>query len=203
MEVVALGTSRVHVMPVIRGLVSEAESVRAAISEVSPETVGLSISREELEALRSYGGGNAPPDNVEEEAYVRGLGRFGEIQKPPPCFVEAVRVASGRSIPVHPLDMDDEQYTSVYVASVSTVDILLANARARRLRKWESTAESAMDFVREWDAFVNGSKGYRRLQEERESFIARRIRQLAGARQNLLVVLEVERSRGVLERLRP
>lgn len=203
MEVVALGASRVHVMPVIRGLVSEAESVRAAISEVSPEAVGLSISREELEALRSYGGGNAPPDNVEEEVYVRGLGRFGEVQKPPPCFVEAVRASRGRLIPVHPLDMDEEQYTSVYVGSVSTVDILLTNARQRRLRKWESTAVSAADFVREWDALVNGSKGYRLLQEERESFIARRIRQLATARRSLLVVLEVERSMGVLERLRP
>ncbi len=203
MEVVALGTSRVHVMPAIRGLVSEAETVRAAISEVSPEAVGLSISREELEALRSFEGGNVPPDNVEEEVYVRGLSRFGDVRKPPPCFEEALRVAVERSIPVHPLDMDEEQYSSVYVASVSTVDILLTNARQRRLRKWESTAVSAADFVREWDALVNGSKGYRLLQEERESFIARRIRQLATARRSLLVVLEVERSRGVLERLRP
>ncbi len=202
MEVVALGTSRVHVMPAIRGLVSEAATVRAAISEVSPEAVGLSISREELEALRSYGGGNAPPDNVEEEVYVRGLSRFGDVRKPPPCFEEAVRVAAERSIPVHPLDMDEEQYSSVFVASVSTVDILLSNVRQNRLRKWESKVPTAAGFVIEWDALVNGSKGYRLLQEERESFIARRIRQLATARRNLLVVLEVERSRGVLERLR-
>jgi len=201
MEVVALGTSRVHVMPLIRGLVSEAETVRAAISAVSPEAVGLSISREELEALRSYGGGNAPPDNVEEEVYVRGLARFGEVQKPPPCFVEAVRAADGHSIPVYPLDMDEEQYTSVYVASVSTVDILLTNARQRRLRKWESTAVTAGEFVLEWDALVNGSKGYRVLQEEREDFIARRIRQIAGKHRSLIAVLEMERGRGVLARL--
>ncbi len=202
MEVVALGTSRVHVMPAIRGLVSEAASVRAAISQISPEAVGLSIAREELEALRVFEGGNVPPDNVEEEVYVRGLARFGEVQKPPPCFVEAVRAADGHSIPVYPLDMDEEQYTSVYVASVSTVDILLTNARQRRLRKWESTAVSAADFVLEWDALVNGSKGYHALQKEREGFIARRIRQIAGKHLGLIAVLELERAKGVLERLR-
>jgi len=97
--------------------------------------------------------------------------------------------------------MDEEQYTSVYVASVSTVDILLTNARQRRLRKWESTAVTAGEFVLEWDALVNGSKGYRVLQEEREDFIARRIRQIAGKHRSLIAVLEMERGRGVLARL--
>jgi len=202
MEVVALGFSRVHVMPAVRGLVSEAASVRAAISQVSPEAVGLSIAREELEALRLFEGGNVPPDNVEEEVYVRGLSRFGDVRKPPPCFEEAVRVAAERSIPVHSLDMDDEQYSSVFVASVSTVDILLSNVRQNRLRKWESKAPAAADFVLEWDALVNSSKGYRALQGERETFIARRIRQLAGKYRSLLAVLELERTKGVVARLR-
>lgn len=201
MEAVVLGASRVHVMPVIRGLVAEGHAVRSAIAELSPDGIGLSISREELEALRSFEGGNVPPDNVEEEVYVRGLARFGEVRKPPPCFVDAVHASHERSVPVFPLDMDEDQYTSVYVASVSTVDILLTNARQRRLRKWESTAGSATDFVLEWDALVNGSKGYRTLQAERESFIARRIRQLASTHRRLIAILEVERGKGVLERL--
>ncbi len=201
MDVVVLGGCRVHVMPVIRGLVSESESVVAAFQEVRPEAVALSIGREELEALKAHSGENVPPDNVEEEVYVRGLSRFGDVRKPPPCFVVALGTSTERSIPVYPLDMDDEQYSSTYVASVSTVDILLANVREGRLRKWASKAASPVDFVREWDSVVNQSAGYRKLIAEREAFLARRIRQVASRHGVLLALIDVERAKGVLGRL--
>src|SRR5436309_9077527 len=143
MDAVVLGGCRVQLMPVVRGLASESERVRAAFEEVRPEGAAVSLGREELEALKGYSGGNVPPDNVEEEVYVRGLSRFGEVRKPPPCFVAAIAASGEHGIPVHPLDMDDEQYTSVYVAAVSTVDILLANTRQGKLRKWVSEAGTA------------------------------------------------------------
>jgi len=201
MDVVALGGCRVHVMSVIRGLVSESERVIAAFEEVRPEAAALSIGREELEGLKAHTGENVPPDNVEEEVYVRGLSRFGEVRKPPPCFVAALAASTERGIPIQPLDMDDEQYSSTYVASVSTVDILLANVRAGRLRRWESRAATPGDFVREWDAVVNQSAGYRKLVAEREAFLARRIRQVASRYGVLLALVDVERARGVLRRL--
>ena len=197
MDVVALGGCRVHLMPVVRGLVSEGGRVRAAFTEVGPQAVALSISREELEGLKSFSGGNAPADNLEEEVYVRGLARFGEVRKPPLCFLEAAAYAREREIPVHPLDMDNEQYTSTYVATVSTVDILLSNARQGKLRRWVSASGTAAEFVAEWDALVNRTAGYRRLQEEREAFLARRIRQLASRYGVLLALVEVERVGGV------
>jgi len=201
MDVVALGGCRVHLMPVVRGLVSESERVRSAFSDVRPEAVALSIGREELEALKAHSGENVPPDNLEEEVYVRGLSRFGEVRKPPPCFVAALAEASRLAIPVHPLDMDDEQYSNTYVASVSTVDILLSNARQGKLRRWESGAGTAEDFVRGWDAVVNASAGYRKLVGEREGFLGRRIRQLAPKYGVLLALVDVERAGGVLARL--
>src|SRR3989442_15854086 len=197
MDVVALGGCRVHLMPVVRGLVSEGGGVRAAFTEVGPQAVALSISREELEGLKSFSGGTAPADNLEEEVYVRGLARFGEVRKPPPCFLEAAAHARERGIPVHPLDMDNEQYTSTYVATVSTVDILLSNARQGKLRRWVSASGTAAEFVAEWDALVNRTAGDRRLQEEREAFLARRIRQLAARYGVLLALVEVERGGGV------
>ncbi len=201
MDVVALGGCRVHVMPVVRGLVSESERVVAAFAEVRPEAAALSIGREELEGLQVHSGENVPPGNVEEEVYVRGLSRFGDVRKPPPCFVAALAASAERGIPVHPLDMDDEQYSSTYVACVSTVDILLANAREGRLRRWETEAGTAQDFVRDWDAMVNHSAGFRKLVAEREGFLARRIRQLAPRYGVLLALVDVERAQGVLGRL--
>jgi pheromone shutdown protein TraB len=200
-DVVALGACRVHVMSVVRGLVSESGPVRAAVSEVRPEAVALSIGREELEGLRAHAGEEVPADNLEEEVYVRGLSRFGDVRKPPPCFVEALAASTERGIPVHPLDMDNEQYTNTYVATVSTADILLSNARQRKLRGWESKAQTPADLVLEWDALVNASAGYRKLQSEREAFLARRIRQLASRYGTFLALVEVERAKGVLDRL--
>jgi pheromone shutdown protein TraB len=201
MDVVVLGGCRVHVMPVIRGLVSESERVAETFGELRPEAVALSIGREELEALKAHSGENVAPGNVEEEVYVRGLSSFGEVRKPPPCFVTALAACAERGIPIHPLDMDDEQYSSTYVASVSTVDILLTNVREGRLRKWASKASAPEDFVREWDAVVNQSAGYRKLVAEREEFLARRIRQLASRYGVLLALIDVERAKGVLGRL--
>ncbi|HEY4704417.1 MAG TPA: hypothetical protein VII27_01595 [Thermoplasmata archaeon] len=202
MDVVPLGAGRVHLFPVVRGLVSEAERVREAFAETRPDAVALSISREEIEGLRAHTGEAVPPDSVDEEVYVRGLAAFGEVRKPPPCFVEALAAAAERGTAVHPLDLDEEQYSTLYVSVVSTVDILLSNARQGRLQRWTSKAGTPEAFVREWDARVNGSEGYRRLQAEREAFIARRIRQLASRYGALLALVEVERADGVLGRLR-
>jgi len=201
MDVVILGGCRVHLMAVVRGLVSEAEAVRAAFSAVRPEAVGLSIGREELEGLRGHAGEAVPPDNLEEQVYVQGLSRFGQVRKPPPCFAEAVAASTEAGIPVHPLDMDSEQYTTAYLKAVSTVDVLRSNVRQVRLKGWESKAGSAAEFVVEWDALVNGSAGYRQLQSEREAFLARRLQQLASKYRILLGLVEVERARGVLGRL--
>ncbi|OGS50840.1 MAG: hypothetical protein A3K65_03060 [Euryarchaeota archaeon RBG_16_68_12] len=201
MDVVELRGCRLHLMPVVRGLASESETVRAAVAEVAPEAVALSISREEIEALRAHDGADVPPDNVDEEVYVRGLSRFGAVRKPPPCFVEALAAAAARGIPVHPLDMDEDQYTSAFVAAVGTVDVLRTNARQGRLQRWTPRSETPEAFVREWDALVNTPAGYRRLQEEREAFIARRLRQLAGRYRTLLALVEVERAGGVRGRL--
>jgi len=201
MDAVELRGCRVHLMAVVRGLVSEREAVRAAVADLSPEAVALSISHEELEALRTYDGGDAPTENVDEEVYVRGLSRFGEVRKPPPCFVEALAAAAARGIPVHPLDMDEERYTNAYVAAVGALDLLRSNARRARLLKWQPRADTPAAFVREWDALVNASAGYRRLQGEREAFIARRLHQLAGKYRTLLALVEVERLDGVRARL--
>jgi len=201
MDAVVLGGCRVHLMPVVRGLALESERVRAAFDEIRPEGVAVSLGREELETLKGYSGGDAPPDNLEEEVYVRGLSRFGVVRKPPPCFVAVIAASGERGVPVHPLDMDDEQYTNVYLAAVSTVDILLANARQGKLRKWVSEAGTAADFVREWDALVNASAGYQKLVAERESFLARRLRQLAPRYAVLLALVDVERADGVLRHL--
>src|SRR3990170_8102272 len=114
MDVWTMGESRVSFLPVIRGLVHEGARVRQVIAEVRPEAVALTVGREELEVLRSYDGSEAPPANWEEEMYIAGLQQWGEVRKPPPCFVEAVRAAQEQEIAVRALDFNDEDYTEAF-----------------------------------------------------------------------------------------
>src|SRR5207249_2840145 len=73
MDEVRLDRATVHILPVVRGLPSESETVRQAIESTRPSAIGLSIGPEELESLRAYGGGPLEPENFEEEIYGAGL----------------------------------------------------------------------------------------------------------------------------------
>lgn len=199
-EVRIRGTS-VHILPVVRGLPSEADTVRKAIDATRPAIVALSISPEELQNLRSYDGKPLDPENFEEEIYVAGLSAWETPVKPPPCFSKAIRSAEARGARVEAIDMDEVRYTDAYVECVSALELVFQGRMERRLRKKRFRATTPKEFVLEWDAEVNGSPGFRRLQERREAFFASRLRELSASG-STLAVIEVERADGVLAALR-
>src|SRR5437667_4195829 len=67
----------------------------------------------------------------------------------------------------------------------------------KRLTKRRFRAQTPREFVLEWDAEVNGSPGFRRLQARREAFMAGRLREIAASRPRVLAIIEVERAQGV------
>jgi hypothetical protein len=206
MEEVRLDRSTIHLLPVIRGLPSEAATVLQAIESTRPDVIGLSIGPEELRTLRSYQGDSLGPDNFEEEVYVAGLSAWEPPIKPPPCFTDAVRVADPRHLPVEAIDMDEVTYTESYVDCISALEVVFQGRLEKRLTRKRFRAKTPRDFVLEWDAEVNGSPGFQRLQARREAFMAGRIREIAASGPSVLAVVEVERARGVqvaLEKRQP
>ncbi len=197
MEVLDLSGTRVVLLPVIRGLVSERARVRTATEGVRPSAIGLSIAPEELEALRSHRGGPVGPSGPEEEAYVAGLAAFGAVEKPPPCFTEALQIAAEHGLPVHALDMDEGTFSDAYLKAVSGLDFVLTGVRASRILRWRVGAKTPEDFVLAWDARVNRARGLRALQGKREAHMAARISELSHSGETLLALVEVERARGV------
>ncbi|MBI4416643.1 MAG: hypothetical protein HY557_06650 [Euryarchaeota archaeon] len=197
-----MGDARLVLLPAIRGLVSEGERVRRAIEEVQPEAVGLTVGREDLAALESYDGSEHPPANWEEELYVAGLSQWGDVRKPPPCFVEAVRLAKERGLILRALDFNDEDYTEKYVELVTAWD-LLGHTRLHKKagkHRWEATTPE--EFVLEFDRFVSEPEGYVALERAREGHIAQRLAKLARKHRSLLAVVEYERATAVWEILR-
>ncbi len=201
MEELRLGDATVSVFPAVRGLPSEGEKVAATIVSWHPDLVALSLSPEELETLRTYDGGNLEPETTEDEVYIAGLSVWEEPVMPPPCFTEAVRTASARKVRLAAVDMDEETYTEAYTAYVSTMELILQGRLENRLLKKRFHVATPQDFAIAWDAEINHTVGFARLQREREKFIAARLEELAKGGGRILAVVEVERVKGVLAEL--
>lgn len=202
MDEVRLGEASVSVLPVVRGLPSEGVAVARVIIAQQPERVALSVSPEELGTLRAYRGGNLEAGTVEEEAYVAGLSAWEDPVMPPPCFTQAVATADARKIPLDAVDMSEEAYADAYTTWVSTMELLLQGRMENRLLKKQFRVSTPQEFAIAWDAEVNRTVGFTRLQREREKFMASRLRELAESGRRILAVIEVERVKGVLAALR-
>ncbi|MFQ6106907.1 MAG: hypothetical protein ACE5QF_04895 [Thermoplasmata archaeon] len=201
MDAVRRGDSNVFIMPVIRGLVDEAEEVRRAVGETKPDALGICISKEELKALESLGGLEARPSSTHEEAYIKGLRRYGEVRKPPPCYSEGLMAARRHRIPCVTIDMDETLYTEAYCNFVSVVDVMKQTRDSRTILEKEFTAESPGEFVLKFDAYVNRHRGFERLERERERYIALRLSRMAAKWSRILGLVEAERANGVLDNL--
>jgi hypothetical protein len=190
------------IIPVIRGLVSEGERVSIALKKHAPDSLGVSISKEALEGLGTYLASEernacAEPENVEEEVYVAGLSRFGEVRKPPPCFVAAWQFGKERGVPVLALDMNDSQFTDAYCRNVSGLDVMFSERRERKIARHKFGSQTPAGFVLEWDEIVNSSKGFKNLEMERERCIANAVFELSKKYNKSVVVIELERIAGV------
>lgn len=202
MQEVRLGGASVLVLEAVRGLPSEGAAAVRALESTSPDVLAMSIAPEELQALRTYAGGPADPENFEEEIYVAGLSAWEVPVKPAPCFTDPLKAAETRGIRLEALDLDEEAYTTAYLRCVSAMELILQGRVEVRLARKKFTAPTPRDFVLAWDAEVNRAAGFTRLQREREAHMARRLREIAARARRVLAVVEVERSRGVLAALR-
>src|SRR5437773_9933384 len=114
MDEVRLDRATVHILPVVRGLPSESETVRRAIESARPSAIGLSIGPEELESLRAYGGGPVEPENFEEEIYVAGVSAGEPPVERPPWVDTAIPAAGGKRVLVEAIDRGEAAYTDSY-----------------------------------------------------------------------------------------
>jgi pheromone shutdown protein TraB len=203
-ERIAVGDCAVWVLPTIRGLSSEGEVVSKEIARLCPDTVALSISPEELKALREHDGEPMPAmcGTAEENVYESGLSKFGAVERPPRCFISAIDSAKGRDVNVVGVDLSEEDYTRAYVSLVSGWDFVRRALGRGSFERSRFDLSSAEAFVVDWDSRLRKVKGYDQLEMRREAAMATSIKELAARSKTLLAVVELERAAGVAERLR-
>jgi len=192
----------VHILSVIKGLKSETEKVRRAFEETKPDVVAISLSREELEGLTNMPEDYEPELSRYEEIYAEGLGRFGEVAAPPPCYVATLELAQHEGIPLIPVDMDEKSYTDLYCAVVPGTALFRHSTRTWLLKRRSFSDYSAEKFVLAWDKAVNNMEGFRLIERKRAQTMAKGIKEACQKSQRVLAVIELERASDVLGILR-
>lgn len=192
----------VHILGVIKGLKSETEKVRKAFEESKPDKVAISLSKEEVEGLQSIPDDYEPELSRYEEIYAEGLGRFGEVAAPPPCYVATLELAKHDGIPLIPVDMDEQSYTDLYCAVVPGTALFRHSTRTWLLKRRTFSNDSPEKFVLAWDKAVNNMEGFKTIESRRAQAMAKGIKKACVGSKDLLAVVELERAADVLSILR-
>ncbi|MDR2865899.1 MAG: hypothetical protein LBV13_00615 [Methanomassiliicoccaceae archaeon] len=188
----------VDILPVVKGLVSEYDRVKEAVSE-KYDAFAVSLGKEDIIAV---GLRDELKDDQEIEdidiVYLHHLGSFGTTDVPAPAFSALIDECNNISVPVLPLDMDEESFSAVYCDLITTFELLKEGRIARKALKKSFDMSSPEAFVISWDIFVNSSKGFRELTRLREKYMANRIKLLARTSERMLAVIEAERIAGIM-----
>jgi hypothetical protein len=197
-----LGSCKVSLLPVIKGLKSEAESVRRAFDETRPDSVAISLSKEELEGLRNMPDDYEPELSRYEEIYADGLSRFGDVAAPPPCYVAALELAEHLNVPLVPVDLDERTYSELYCAAIPGTTLFRHSTRTWLLKRRRFSEEGPEEFVLAWDRAVNGSGGFRIIETKRAEAMAKGIKGACDGSKSVLAIVELERAGEVAELLK-
>lgn len=193
-----VGECRVDILPVVNGIESEADKVREAYGKY--EAYGMAMGIEGIQAIKAR-------IELEDEfevseldiAYAnRMLELTGEeVRMPSPAMCMLVDLLTADGGNAIALDMNDAEFTEMYCETVPALDFVKEHHLAKKGMKKRFSSSTPEQFALEWDDFINSVKSNRLLSEKREKYIAEEISDVAKYRKSILVLIEVERAKGV------
>lgn len=201
MRSVEIDGSRIHVLGVVKGLVREERTVAEAVASISPDVIGISMSKEQLEALRSRDQWGEYELSPLEAAYKKLMEEFGEVRLPSPAYVKALELAIANGIRLIPIDMNDLDYTEIYCQKVGAMDLVREGAFGKAVRRRKFDGSSPESLALDWDRKVNKAKGFRELESARERHMAQSLKRMSSRYRNILALVEYERAEGVANNL--
>ncbi|MCL2317576.1 MAG: hypothetical protein FWC44_00765 [Methanomassiliicoccaceae archaeon] len=196
-----IGKCKVDILPIVKGLVSEASKVKDAYGDHEAYAAALGI--EEIVALKR----RAEIEDIQELSeidmvYAYHLSKFGEVESPTPAYCELIDLCAKDSKEVIALDMNNAEYSELYIRTVKTLEFVKEHRLAKKGMKKHFAMESPESFVISWDDYLNKVKGYHKLSKLREEYIASQIIDIARYRKSLLAVVEIERYNSIVEHIR-
>ena len=198
---IKIGNCQVDLLPIIKGLVSEAEVVRSAYGKHEAYAIALGI--EEISALIQR---ESLMDSHElseiDLVYAHHLSNFGEVESPTPAYCELIDLCSKDGKKVIPLDMNNNDFTTVFINNVKATEFVKEHRLAKKGMKRKFNMSSSADFVLDWDAYLSKVKGYAKVNRIREKYLAEQILDIAKYRDSLLAVVELERINNMLDHIK-
>lgn len=188
----------------ILGLAEDGPELAEHLEAGSYDDILLGIPFEDLDAIRATTGREGTHEferDAGDEAYLKLLARFGRTQVPPGDLYAAYEYAKRRGLNVEAIDLGDEGHTAVWTQHVGMFELMRSNRRLKRIGDEEFHAKTAEEFAREWDRALFPTKGLRRVQSEREAWMAKRIGELAQRGRRAFALVPLARWAGVRERL--
>ena len=196
-----IGECAIDVLPVVNGLVSEADKVKNAFGKYDGYAASLGV--EALEALKKRE--EIGIDNIEvselDIVYSKKMAVFGEIQTPSPAFCELVDLCAASGKQVIPLDMNDEEFDDAFIECVNAIEFTSVHHLAKKGFKTKMDESSPEALALDWDRFISRKKGFAALDKRREEHIAKELIDCAKYRKSILAVIEVERTKGIAEHI--
>lgn len=184
---------RIVLLGACQGLDGEAEATAEAIRELRPATVALALDPDLVDHVHELGPGSE--FSVEDAAYRRGLGRWGEVKLPPPEYEAAVSAAEDVDADVTGVDLPEEAYLDRYTARIGVLDLAKRAFRVRWMKTRPPKATTPAEFCRRFDERINQGP-FADLEHAREAEIARRLVELSRDGP-VACVLEIQRVDGV------
>lgn len=130
-------------------------------------------------------------------AYSRKLASFGDVELPPPSYLEAVRWADRGEVPLLAIDLTDDEYTQVFVDHVTYWQLVRHSGKVKGMRRYK--ARDPSDLAAEWDRRVRSIKGFDVLERERARKMGMELADLLGRYRKVLVVIDVPRVEETLQ----
>jgi hypothetical protein len=133
-------------------------------------------------------------------AYSKKLATFGNVELPPPAFVEAVRLAHQDMIPIQDIDLSDDEYTLFFIDHVTYWQLVSQSRKIKNMRK-RLKASTPEEMAKQWDARLLTIKGFAFLEKERERKMASSLLEQLDKHGKVLAIIDLVRVDGTLKEL--
>ena len=133
-------------------------------------------------------------------AYSKKLATFGDVELPPPAFVESVRLADQDMVPIVDIDLSDDEYTLVFIDHVTYWQLVSQSRKIKSMRKRLKTS-TPEEMAKQWDARIRSIKGFEFLERERERKMAAGLLAQLDKHSKVLAIIDLVRVDGTLKEL--
>lgn len=200
-KTIVIKNCTICMLGVIHGLEKEGERVKYAFKRIKPDCIAVGIPKEDIDTLKKC---------IEEETefeitpyqeyFFECLSSYGKVSIPPKDLLIAYNLSVKEDIPLEPIDMDDEEYATVFTENVSLLSILRTSRKMKKLAKKKFFAQKAEEFVEEWEKWMC-TKSFYVVENAREEKMASRLFSLANRHKKILAVIPYQRFDGVLQKM--